>query len=172
MPFPPCISLFRQVDPGNPPPLKGAKMWLHLLCHQSIQLSMSGYNLATSSSLLFNILYLYTVVTWHKSLMSVVNTCRISGPMPLAILVASFWKCYWHPTTLDVLKSSPQIILIALWLGPPSSHIKVFGLNIFPSVLHTLATSSLNREKNWAISLEFLPRTSIEARHSMHCMDG
>ena len=164
--FHPAFPCSDRLIPGNPPPLKGAKMWLHLLCHQSIQFSMLGYNFATSSSLLFNILYLHTVVTWDKSLMSVVNTCHISGTMHLAILAASFWKCH------DVAKSSPKIILIALWLAPPLSHKEVFGLNIFPSVLDTLATSSLNREKNWAISFEFLLQISIEARHSMHRMDG
>ena len=87
--FHPAFPCSDRLTPGNPPPLKGAKMWLHLSCHQSIQLAMSGYNLATSSSLLFNIFYLHTVVTWCKSLVSVVNTCHISGPMHLAILAAS-----------------------------------------------------------------------------------
>ena len=100
--FSPAFPYSDKLTPGNPPPLKGAKLWLHLSCHQFIQISMLGYNLATSSSLLFNILYLHTVVTWHKSLMIVVNTCHISGPMHLAILVASFWKCHWHSITLDV----------------------------------------------------------------------
>ena len=105
--FHPALPCSERLTPGKPPPLKGANMWLHLSCHQLIQLTISGYNFATSFCLLFKILYFATVVTLHNSFVNVVNISHISGPMCLAILEASFLKCHWHPTTLVFANSSP-----------------------------------------------------------------
>ena len=97
--FHPAFPCLERLTPGKPTPLKGANMWLHLSCHQSIQFTISGYNFATSSCLLFKILYFATVVTLHNSFVNVMNISHISGPMCLAIHEASFLKCHWHPAT-------------------------------------------------------------------------
>ena len=152
--FHPTFPCSERLTPGKPPPLKGAKMWLHLSCHQSIQFTISGYNFAISSCLLFKILYFATVVTLHNSFVSVMNISHISGPMHLAILEASFWKCHWHPTThfckVITVNYSNFFVIIPTFITHESSWIEHFCF-----CFETSATSSLKSLKDWAMSVEF-----------------